>query len=160
MEGIGSGAVSAPFNAAMDAECIVGIGARPTVNHPVAATFFKQAAKRGAKLIVIDPRGQDLMRHATHSLRFKSGSDVALLNSLLHTIIAEELRGGDIQDTCPASGAQGEGEGLLARSDGRGRGIDAGRAAAWRASMPPKASIFFGAWASRSTRTAPTMRAA
>ncbi|MGH6833284.1 MAG: molybdopterin-dependent oxidoreductase, partial [Methyloceanibacter sp.] len=81
MEGIGSGAVSAPFNAAMDAECIVVIGARPTVNHPVAATFFKQAAKRGAKLIVIDPRGQDLMRHATHGLRFKPGSDVALLNS-------------------------------------------------------------------------------
>ena len=91
MEGIGSGAVSAPFNAAMDAECIIVIGARPTVNHPVAATFFKQAAKRGAKLIVIDPRGQDLMRHATHALRFKPGSDVALLNSLLHTIIDEKL---------------------------------------------------------------------
>jgi formate dehydrogenase major subunit len=91
MEGIGSGAVSAPFNAAMDAECIVVIGARPTVNHPVAATFFKQAAKRGAKLIVIDPRGQDLMRHATHALRFKAGSDVALLNSLLHTIVDEKL---------------------------------------------------------------------
>jgi formate dehydrogenase major subunit len=91
MEGIGSGAVSAPFNAAMDAECIIVIGARPTVNHPVAATFFKQAAKRGAKLIVMDPRGQDLMRHATHALRFKPGSDVALLNSLLHTIIAEKL---------------------------------------------------------------------
>ena len=91
MEGIGSGAVSAPFNAAMDAECIIVIGARPTVNHPVAATFFKQAAKRGAKLIVIDPRGQDLMRHAVHGLRFKPGSDVALLNSLLHTIIEEKL---------------------------------------------------------------------
>jgi predicted molibdopterin-dependent oxidoreductase YjgC len=34
------------------------IGANPTENHPVAATFFKQAAKRGAKLIVMDPRGQ------------------------------------------------------------------------------------------------------
>jgi formate dehydrogenase major subunit len=91
MEGIGSGAVSAPFNAALDAECIVVIGARPTVNHPVAATFFKQAAKRGAKLIVIDPRGQDLMRHAAHALKFKAGSDVALLNSLLHTIVDEKL---------------------------------------------------------------------
>jgi formate dehydrogenase major subunit len=91
MEGIGSGAVSAPFNAAMEADCIIVIGARPTVNHPVAATYFKQAAKRGAKLIVIDPRGQDLMRHATHALRFKPGSDVALLNSLLHTIVEEKL---------------------------------------------------------------------
>jgi formate dehydrogenase major subunit len=61
------------------------------VNHPVAATFFKQAAKRGKKLIVIDPRGQDLMRHATHALKFRAGSDVALLNSLLHTIIDEKL---------------------------------------------------------------------
>ena len=75
----------------MDSDCIVVIGARPTVNHPVAATFFKQAAKRGAKLIVIDPRGQDLMRHATHALKFNAGSDVALLNSLLHTIIEEKL---------------------------------------------------------------------
>ena len=91
MEGVGSGAVSAPFNAVEDAECIVVIGARPTVNHPVAATFFKQAAKRGKKLIVIDPRGQDLMRHATHALKFRAGSDVALLNSLLHTIIDEKL---------------------------------------------------------------------
>ena len=65
MEGVGSGAVSAPFTDALKAECIMVIGARPTTNHPVAATFFKQAAKRGAKLIVIDPRGQDLMRHAT-----------------------------------------------------------------------------------------------
>ena len=91
MEGVGSGAVSAPFNDALKAECIMVIGARPTTNHPVAATFFKQAAKRGAKLIVIDPRGQDLMRHATHSLRFRAGSDVALLNSFLHTIIDEKL---------------------------------------------------------------------
>ena len=49
MEGIGSGAVTAPFTAAADAEVIIVIGARPTENHPVAATFFKQAAKRGAK---------------------------------------------------------------------------------------------------------------
>jgi formate dehydrogenase major subunit len=91
MEGVGSGAVSAPFNDAMKAECIIVIGARPTTNHPVAATFFKQAAKRGAKLIVIDPRGQDLMRHASHSLRFKAGSDVAMLNALIHVIIEEKL---------------------------------------------------------------------
>ncbi|RWC01441.1 formate dehydrogenase subunit alpha [Mesorhizobium sp.] len=91
MEGVGSGAVSAPFNDALKAECIIVIGARPTTNHPVAATYFKQAAKRGAKLIVMDPRGQDLMRHASHSLRFKAGSDVALLNALIHVIVEEKL---------------------------------------------------------------------
>ena len=56
MEGIGSGAVTAPFTAALDSDVIIVIGARPAQNHPVAATFIKNAQKRGAKLIVIDPR--------------------------------------------------------------------------------------------------------
>jgi len=91
METIASGAVSAPFNDAAAAEVIVVIGANPTVNHPVAATFFKNAAKRGATLIVIDPRGQALSRHATHMLQFKSGTDVALLNAMMHVILRERL---------------------------------------------------------------------
>ncbi len=91
MEGIGSGAVTAPFSAALDAEVIIVIGANPTVNHPVAATFIKNAVKKGAKLIVIDPRGQSLSRHATYRLKFKPGTDVPLLNAMLHTIIGEGL---------------------------------------------------------------------
>jgi len=91
MEGIGSGAVSAPFNAATDSDVIIVIGARPAQNHPVAATFFKNAVKDGKTLIVMDPRGQGLTRHATHMLQFTPGADVALLNAMLHTIIAEDL---------------------------------------------------------------------
>jgi formate dehydrogenase major subunit len=91
MEGLNSGAVTAPFAAAMDAEVIVVIGANPTINHPVAATFIKNAAKNGAKLIVMDPRRQLLSRHAWRHLQFKPGSDVALLNAMLHTIITEGL---------------------------------------------------------------------
>ena len=91
MEGIGSGAVTAPFTAAMNSDVIIVIGARPTENHPVAATFFKQAAKRGAKLFVIDSRGYTLTRHATAWLRLNPGRDVALLNALIHTIIEEGL---------------------------------------------------------------------
>jgi formate dehydrogenase major subunit len=91
MEGLNSGAVSAPFAAAMDAEVIIVIGANPTVNHPVAATFIKNAAKRGAKLIVMDPRGQSLSRHAYRHLAFKAGSDVAILNAMINTIITEGL---------------------------------------------------------------------
>lgn len=91
MEGVSSGAVSAPFAAAADAEVIIIIGANPTVNHPVAATFMKNAAKRGAKLIVMDPRRQALSRHAYRHLQFKPGSDVAMLNGILHTIITEGL---------------------------------------------------------------------
>ena len=91
MEGVGSGAVSATFNECKNSEVIVVIGANPTENHPVAATFFKQAAKRGAELIVMDPRGQALNRHATHMLQFKSGTDVAMLNAILNTIVSEKL---------------------------------------------------------------------
>jgi formate dehydrogenase major subunit len=90
-EGLNSGAVSAPFSAALDAEVIIVIGANPTVNHPVAATFIKNAAKRGAKLIVMDPRRQVLSRHAYKHLAFKPGSDVALLNAMINTIITEGL---------------------------------------------------------------------
>jgi formate dehydrogenase major subunit len=91
LEGVGSGAVSAPFMAAEDADVIVVIGANPTENHPVAATFFKNAVERGAKLIVMDPRGSALSRHATHMLQFTPGRDVSMLNAMLHTIIEEKL---------------------------------------------------------------------
>ena len=91
MECVGSGAVSAPFTAVKDADCMIVIGARPTTNHPVAATYFKRAAKDGKKLIIMDPRKQDLSRHAYKHLAFKPGSDVALLNAIIYTIIEEEL---------------------------------------------------------------------
>src|SRR5437588_2632429 len=91
LEGIGSGAVTAPFMAAADADVIVVIGANPTENHPVAATFFKNAAKRGAELIVADPRRSELARHATYYLQFKPDTDVALLNAMMHAIIEEGL---------------------------------------------------------------------
>ncbi|MGD8674135.1 MAG: formate dehydrogenase subunit alpha, partial [Thiogranum sp.] len=90
LEGVGSGAVSAPFGAVKDADVVMVIGANPTENHPVAATYFKQAAKTGT-LIVMDPRGMALKRHATHMLQFKPGSDVALLNAMLHVIVSEKL---------------------------------------------------------------------
>jgi len=90
LEGVGSGAVSAPFNAVKDADCVIVIGANPVENHPVAATFFKQAAKRGT-LIVMDPRGTALKRHATHMLQFKPGADVSMLNAILNVIITEGL---------------------------------------------------------------------
>jgi formate dehydrogenase major subunit len=91
MEGLNSGAVSAPFAAALESDVIIVIGANPAINHPVAATYIKNAAKRGAKLIVIDPRRQALSRHAYQNLQFKPGSDVALLNAMLHTIVTEGL---------------------------------------------------------------------
>src|SRR5262244_2189269 len=91
LEGVGSGAVSATFNEVKNSDFIIVIGANPTENHPVAATFFKQAAKRGAKLVVMDPRGQALKRHAWKMMQFKNGADVAMLNAMLNVIISEKL---------------------------------------------------------------------
>jgi len=90
-EGLASGAVSAPFSAAKDAEVIIVIGANPTVNHPVASSFIKNAAKKGSKLIIMDPRKQTLSRHAYKHLAFKNGADVAMLNAMINTIITEGL---------------------------------------------------------------------
>ena len=91
MEGINSGAVSNQVRDVANAEVIFVIGANPTVNHPVAATLMKNAAKAGAKLIVADPRRSDLARHATYYLQFNADTDVALLNAMLHVIVEEGL---------------------------------------------------------------------
>ena len=91
LENVGSGAVTATFNEIENADVAIVIGANPTENHPVAATYFKQFAKRGGKLIVMDPRGQGLKRHASHMLQFKAGADVSMLNAIMHVIVEEEL---------------------------------------------------------------------
>src|SRR5450830_1568591 len=91
LEGVGSAAVTATFNECKNSDFIIVIGANPTENHPVAATFFKQAAKRGAKLVVMDPRGQALKRHAWQMMQFKNGTDVAMLNGMLNVIVTEKL---------------------------------------------------------------------
>jgi formate dehydrogenase major subunit len=91
LEGIGSGAVSNPVMDVTRAEVIVIIGANPTVNHPVAATWIKNAVRTGAKLIVLDPRRSELARHAHRYLQFKPDTDVALLNAMMHVIVSEKL---------------------------------------------------------------------
>jgi formate dehydrogenase major subunit len=91
LEGIGSGAVSNPVMDVTLAEVIVVIGANPTVNHPVAATWIKNAVRTGAKLVVLDPRRSELARHAHRYLQFKPDTDVALLNAMMHVIVSEKL---------------------------------------------------------------------
>ena len=91
LEGIGSAAVSNQVNDVARAEVIFLIGANPISNHPVAATWIKNAAKAGAKLIYADPRRSELARHAEYMLQFKPDTDVALLNAMMHTIVHEGL---------------------------------------------------------------------
>ena len=91
IECIGSGAVTASFMQARNADVVILIGCNPAVNHPVAATYFKQAAKCGTKLVILDPRGQVLGEHAYRMVRFEPGSDVSLLNAMLNLIVTEGL---------------------------------------------------------------------
>jgi NADH dehydrogenase/NADH:ubiquinone oxidoreductase subunit G len=164
LEGVGSAAVTATFNECKNSEVIIVIGANPTDNHPVAATFFKQAAKRGAKLVVMDPRG--------------TGDEAPRLED---DAVQERHRRGDAQRHAQRHRHR---EALRPavhpdlRRGLRGRGRRTSRTSRrrrWRrsaASMPtpcarsraptpaPKARSSSGAWASRSTPTAPTTRAA
>lgn len=91
IENVGSGAVTATFNEIVNADVAIVIGANPVENHPVAATYFKQFARNGGKLIVMDPRGQGLKQHASHMLQFRPGADVSLLNAIMHVIVKEQL---------------------------------------------------------------------
>ncbi len=91
LECLGSGAVSNPVSDVAKAEVIIIIGSNPTVNHPVGATWMKNALRRGTKLILMDPRSTDLSRQATYHLAFKPGSDVPMLNAIMHTIVEENL---------------------------------------------------------------------
>lgn len=91
LEGIGSGAVSNQVAEVSEAEVIIIIGSNPTTNHPVAATFMKNAARDGKTLIVMDPRRNDIARHAKYHLQFKPDTDVAMLNAIMHSIIKHNL---------------------------------------------------------------------
>ena len=91
LEGIGSGAVSNPVMDVVKAEVIIIIGANPTVNHPVAATWIKNAVANGSKLVIMDPRRSEMARISHRFLQFKPDTDVAMLNAMMHVIVHENL---------------------------------------------------------------------
>lgn len=103
LECLGSGAVSNPVADVDEADVILLIGANPTVNHPVGATWMKNAIRKGTKLILMDPRGTELAREATYQLQFKPGSDVPMLNAIMHVIVDENL----VDETFIASRTEG-----------------------------------------------------
>ncbi len=95
LEGVGSGAVSNQVNDVEHSDLIFVIGSNPTANHPVAATWMKNAAQRGAKIVLADPRITDIGKHAWRTLQFKADTDVAMLNALIYTVIEEGLVAND-----------------------------------------------------------------
>src|SRR4030095_446962 len=66
-------------------------GCNPTENHPVVGARIRQAVLRGAKLIVIDPRGIHPPRQASVHLHLQPGTNIALLHALAHVIVTEGL---------------------------------------------------------------------
>jgi formate dehydrogenase major subunit len=95
LETIGSGAVTNTFAGIAEADVALLAGTNTTANHPVASSFFKQAAARGAKLIVVDPRRPDVARYAWRYARIRPGSDVAFYNAMLNVILTEGLANED-----------------------------------------------------------------
>jgi formate dehydrogenase major subunit len=88
---IGTGSMTNGIPDIADADCMLITGSNTTENHPVLATFMKQNAKRGAKLIVVDPRRIPIARLATLHLQPTPGTDVALYNGMLRVIIKDRL---------------------------------------------------------------------
>ncbi len=74
-----------------NAETMFVIGTNTTENHPVIGTFMKRALKKGAKLIVADPRRIELAEYADVYLQINPGSNVALVNGMLNYIIENKL---------------------------------------------------------------------
>lgn len=74
-----------------EADFIFAIGTNTTETHPVISLFVRRALRRGATLVVADPRRTELAGLATVHLAHRAGSDLALLNGLCHVIIKEGL---------------------------------------------------------------------
>ena len=91
----GTSAGTQDFDSVEQADVILVIGANPTEAHPVFASRMKRRLRKGAKLIVIDPRRIDLVRsphiEASHHLALQPGTNVAVLTAMAHVIVTEGL---------------------------------------------------------------------
>ena len=88
---IGSAAVTTTYGDIRNSDVALITGTNTTENHPVAATFFKDAARKGTRLIVVDPRRSGISDHAWRFCQIRSGTDVAFYNGLMNIIIEEGL---------------------------------------------------------------------
>ncbi|WP_430511966.1 formate dehydrogenase subunit alpha [Pannonibacter phragmitetus] len=91
----GTSAGTQDFDSVEDTDVVIVMGANPTDGHPVFGSRLKKRLRKGAKLIVIDPRRIDLVKSphikAAHHLQLKPGTNVAVVSALAHTIVTEGL---------------------------------------------------------------------
>lgn len=95
METLGSGAMTNDYKSIKEADVLFVIGSNTTETHPVLGSWLKERARKGAKLIVCDPRKIELAEHADMHIRQKSGTDVALINGIMHVILQKNLQNMD-----------------------------------------------------------------
>jgi formate dehydrogenase major subunit len=92
---LGESAGTQTFDSVMQADVIMVIGANPTDGHPVFGSLMKKRIRQGARLIVVDPRGIDLVKsahvQADYHLKLKPGTNVAVVTALAHVIVTEGL---------------------------------------------------------------------
>jgi len=87
----GAGAMTNSIAEIDDTDCILVIGSNTTGQHPLVASRIIRAKKKGAKLIVIDPRKIPLTEYADLFVQLKPGTNVALLNGMIHILIEKGL---------------------------------------------------------------------
>lgn len=88
---LGTGAATNSFDDIEQAECFLVVGANPLENHPVVGARIRQQVRRGASLVVVDPRRTPLAAIADVHLPVRPGTNVPLLNALARAILAEDL---------------------------------------------------------------------
>ena len=91
VQSFGSGAMTNSISEISRAQCILAIGTNTTAAHPVIGFDVKKAVRKGARLIVVDPREINLVRSAELWLRQRPGTDVALLMGMMRVIVDEGL---------------------------------------------------------------------
>ena len=88
---LGTGAATNSLDDVELAQTILMCGVNPTEGHPVTGARIKQAARRGANLIIVDPREIELSEFATIQLRLRPGTNVIVFNAMAATIVEEGL---------------------------------------------------------------------
>lgn len=88
---LGSGAMTNPISDIDEIDCFLIIGSNMTHTHPVISWKIINRIKKGAILILVDPRKTELTKYATIHIQLNPGSDIALLNAMMKIIIDERL---------------------------------------------------------------------
>jgi formate dehydrogenase alpha subunit len=89
VQAFGSGAMTNSIREIRDADCILITGSNTAESHPVISYEVIRAARRGANVIIIDPRRIPLVKHATLYLQAKPGTDIYVFLAIMHVIVRE-----------------------------------------------------------------------